>query len=78
MAAIREREKRGKPVFHVQVRQAGFPARTASFPTRRMAERWAVTVEAEMIEGRHFRNVESRRRSLADAISRYIEEELPK
>jgi integrase len=74
MAAIRERGNR----FHVQVRMSGFPTRTASFPTRRLAERWAKTVEAEMIEGRHFRNVEARRRTLSSAIDRYIENELPK
>jgi len=56
----------------------GFPTRTASFPTRRMAERWAKTIEADMIEGRHFRSVEARRRTLGEAIDRYLEEELPK
>jgi len=43
-----------------------------------MAERWAKTVEAEMIEGKHFKNLEARRRTLAEAIDRYTEEELPK
>jgi hypothetical protein len=60
------------------VRTAGYPTRTASFPTRRAAERWAKTVEAEMIEGKHFRSVEARRRTLAEAIARYLEHELPK
>lgn len=82
MASIRERTKKqnGKAVvvFHVQVRMTGFPSRTASFPTKREAERWAKTVEAEMIEGKHFRNSEARRRTLAAAIDRYMEEELPK
>lgn len=79
MAAIRERRKAdGSQVFHVQVRQQGFPSRTASFPTRRQAERWAKTIEADMIEGRHFRHVESRRRTLSEAIDRYLAEELPK
>jgi integrase len=55
---------------------AGYPARTASFPTQRLAERWAKTIEAEMIEGRHFRNVEARRRTLAEAIDRYCTDEL--
>jgi integrase len=77
---IRERTKKqnGKTVtvFHVQVRMSGFPARTASFPTRRQAERWAKTVEAEMIEGKHFRSVEARRRTLGEAIDRYCTEEL--
>lgn len=60
----------------MQVRMNGFPARTASFPNKRQAERWAKTIEAEMIEGRHFRNVEARRRTLADAIDRYFTDEL--
>jgi hypothetical protein len=70
------RERAGQ--FHAQVRMNGFPTRTASFPTRRLAERWAKTIEADMIEGRHFRGVEARRRTLAEAIDRYLEEELPK
>lgn len=74
MPTIRERS--GK--FHVQIRMAGYPARTASFPTRRLAERWAKTIEAEMIEGKHFRSVEARRRTLADAIKRYLENEVGK
>lgn len=79
MASIRERKNAdGSSSFHVQVRMNGFPSRTTSFPTRRSAERWAKTVEAEMIEGRHFRTAESRRRTIADAIDRYIQEELPK
>ena len=79
MATIRERAKAdGTRAFHVQVRMAGFPARTASFPSKRHAERWAKTVEAEMIEGRHFRSAEARRRTLADAIDRYLEHEVPK
>jgi hypothetical protein len=55
-----------------------FPARTASFPTRRQAERWAKTIEADMIEGKHFRSAEARRRTVAEAIDRYVAEELPK
>jgi integrase len=68
------RERCGK--FHVQVRMSGYPARTASFPTKRQAERWAKTIEADMIEGRHFRSVEARRRTLAEAIDRYCTDEL--
>lgn len=79
MPSIRERTKsNGEKVFHVQVRLSGFPARTASFPTKRAAERWAKTVEAEMIEGKHFRSAEARRRTLGEAIDRYLLEEVPK
>lgn len=31
-----------------------------------------------MIEGRHFRNAEARRRTFGDAIDRYTRDELPK
>ena len=79
VATIRERVgKDGTRRFHAQVRMVGYPARTASFPTRRMAERWATTVEADMIESRHFTSVSARRRTLADAIDRYVTNELPK
>ena len=79
MANIRERVKAGgKRVFQVQVRMAGFPARTATFPSRRLAERWGTTTEAQMIEGKHFRGAEARRKTLADAIDRYLEHEAPK
>jgi integrase len=57
---------------------AGYPPRTASFPTRRQAERWAKVIEAEMVEGKHFRSAEARRRTLAEAIDRYLENEVPK
>jgi len=79
MAAIRERQRKdGTKVFSVQVRMQGYPARSASFRTRRAAERWAKTIEAEMIEGKHFRSAEARRRTLGDAIDRYLEEQVPK
>jgi hypothetical protein len=54
MATVRERLKtNGQRSFHAQVRQLGLPARTASFPTKRQAER-CKTIEADLIEGRHF------------------------
>jgi hypothetical protein len=78
MASIRERVKAsGARSFHVQVRQAGFPARTASFPTYRQAERSAKTIEADMIEGRHFRSAGAGRRKIGEAIRRYCQEMLP-
>ncbi len=78
MAAIRERRKAdGTTVYHVQIRMTGFPARTASFRSKALAKKWATTVEAEMIEGKHFRSTESRRRSVADAIDRYLKDEVP-
>jgi integrase len=64
--------------YHVQVRVTGFPSRTASFKNLRQAQRWGATVEAQMIEGRHFRGTEARRHTLGEAIDRYLENEAPK
>lgn len=79
MASIRERiNGDGTKAFSVQVRLNGYPARTATFATKREAERWATTIKAEMIEGRHFKNAAARRHTLGHAIDRYVLEELPK
>ena len=79
MATIRERAKAdGTRIFQVQVRMSGFPTRTASFRTRRQAERWSKTFEAEMIERRHSRGAEARRRTVAAAIDRHVEKDVPK
>ena len=73
MATIREPVNAdGTRKLQVRVRVSGFPARTASLPTCRQAQRWAKTVEATMIEGRHFRDVEGRGRTLGEGIDRYL------
>jgi integrase len=79
MATFRERvKKNGTRVVNVQVRVVGFPAITKSFTSASTAKKWATTTEASMHEGRHFRNAESRRRTVAQAIARYTLEEIPK
>jgi len=79
LATIRERpSRRDKGVirYEAQIRMDGFPPRTKTFPSRREAERWAKTVEASMIEGRHYRSSEARNRTLREAIDRYFTDEL--
>lgn len=86
MASIRKRtkeiDKGGDPktvtVYNVQVRIQGFPARTATFSSLAKAKRWGTTVEAEMLEGKHVRSPQAHHKTLADAIDRYLEEEVPK
>lgn len=78
MATYRTRTGRnGDTTVHTMVRLAGYPTRTASFPNKREAQKWAATVEAEMIEGRHYKGTEGRKRTLAEAIDRYLAEVLP-
>lgn len=79
MATIRERpsqKDKGIIRYEVQIRMDGFPPRTKTFPTRRAAERWGKTIEASMIEGRHYRSTEARNRTLREAIDRYFTDEL--
>jgi integrase len=79
MATIRKREGlQGAVTYTAMVRRAGFPTRTATFNTRAKAAKWATTVDAEMIEGRHSRDAAGARRTVAEAIDRYMEEEVPK
>lgn len=65
-------------MFNVQVRMVGFPARSASFRTKRDAQRWVSMIEGQMVEGKHFRTAEARHGTLGDAIERYLREEAPK
>jgi integrase len=75
MATITKRANSdGSVSYKVQVRIAGYPARTSSHTTERAAKRWAAQREAEMIEGRHFRGAAARSKTLTDAIKRYLEE----
>lgn len=78
MATIRERVRQdGTRVYNVQVRIGGFPDRTATFTTADKAKRWARTIEGEMEDGRHFRNAEAKRRTLSDAVDRFIRDDVP-
>jgi integrase len=78
MATYRTRTgKDGATSVHTMVRLAGYPTRTATLPNMRDAKRWAATVEAEMVEGRHFKGTGGRKRTLAEAIAKYRAEVLP-
>ncbi len=78
MATFRTRTGRhGDTTVTCMVRLAGFPTRTETFANKKDAQRWATTVEAEMIEGRHFKDSAGRKRTLAEAIIRYRAEVLP-
>lgn len=77
MATIRKRAKRGGHVYNVQVRIQGFPPRSETFNTRRAAERWARQIEGEMAESKHTRSAEALRRTLGDAVDRYLREVAP-
>ncbi|APG28439.1 integrase [Syntrophotalea acetylenivorans] len=78
MASIIERTlASGEKRYQVIIRRKGYPTETASFPRKTDAKRWAKTIEAAMIENRHFKTAQSRKHTLEELIDRYTEEVLP-
>ncbi len=78
MANIQERiTKDGKKVFRVRVRIKGYPLQTATFDKKTDAKLWGKQTEIAIIEGKHFKSLQSKRYTLNDLIQRYVEEALP-
>lgn len=79
MAYIEKRKHpNGKITYRARVRQAGSPDLSASFPTRTQATKWGQKMEAEVRGGRYFGREETKERTFAEFIDRYIEKELTK
>ncbi|HPD83805.1 MAG: site-specific integrase [Alphaproteobacteria bacterium] len=78
MAAIEERENaKGEKSYRVKVRVKGYPVQTATFNTKTEAKAWARNTESAIHEGRYFSFSASKKKTMADLIDRYIEENLP-
>lgn len=78
MACIEKRtHDDGAVSFRVKVRVKGFPAQSATFARRTDAKIWAQQTESAIREGRHFKTVEAKRRTLADVVDRYVATVLP-
>ena len=78
MATFEKRKgKDGQNVWRVKVRRKGVSTMSATFARLTDARNWAKLTEAAILEGRHFGTKESKRRTVADAIDRYLEQVLP-
>lgn len=78
MAYIEERKtKSGRTKYKAQVRLKGYPIQTATFERLTDARRWAKQIESAMLEGRHFKTSESKKRTFKELIERYEREVLP-
>lgn len=78
MATIEERtSKNGETTYRVKVRLKGEKPQEATFKRKSDAKKWAGSIEAAIREGRHFRCVEAKRRTLAELIDKYIDNVLP-
>ncbi|MEO6687862.1 MAG: site-specific integrase [Dokdonella sp.] len=68
----------GKTTWRVRVRKLAGPALTKSFRKKSDAEEWARGIEHKIDVGDHVPNAEARKRTLADAIDRYLTITLPR
>jgi integrase len=74
MAAIEKRRtKAGQVRYRVRTRSRGAGGGSATFARLADARKYAHTVEGQIAEGRYFPQAESRRHTLADAITRYVD-----
>ena len=78
MASIEKRiTKDGKVKYLARVRLKGKQPESAIFERLTDARRWANSIESAIHEGRHFKTAESKKRTLAELIDKYIDSVLP-
>ncbi len=65
---------RGDGQYQVKIRKAGHPTASKTFPTRKLAEDWATTVEADMIRGEFVPRKAVLATTLSKCLDRYAEE----
>jgi integrase len=74
MASIHKRKNSdGKTRYRALIRLKGFPPQCATFTSLTAARQWVKCTEAAMLEGRHFKTGEARKRTLAELINRYLQ-----
>jgi integrase len=79
MATIETRtNKNGKVSYRVKIRLDGCKPVNRTFDRLTDAKQWLQRTEADMRRGIHLPTAENTKRTLADLIDRYIQEELPK
>lgn len=70
--------KSGKATWRVRVRRHRGPWLTKSFPRKSDAEEWARSIEHKLDAGEHIASSEARKRTVADAIDRYLTVTFPR
>ena len=78
MATIEKRTgKKGEISYRVKIRMLGHEHQTGTFDRLTDAKRWVQDTESAIRDGRHFKTVEAKKHTLADAIDRYVHDILP-
>lgn len=79
LATIESRQgKDGKVCFRAKIRLKGHPAISATFERKTDAKKFIQDTESSIRAGRYFKTSESRRRTLAELIDRYLRDILPR
>lgn len=79
MAVIdKRRDDEDRITYRVRVRVKGHPLTSATFPTLAEARRWATMVEADLRDRNHFGDHSGDRKTLTDALDRYVPTLSPK
>jgi len=79
MAEIKKRTKKnGKISYTASIRIKGYPSLNATFDKLTDARIWANNYESAMKLGRHIKDAEAKKHTLAELIDRYIHNELPR
>lgn len=79
MARIQEKvTSDGRTRYYVTIRLKGVPTKSGVFDRKTDARRWASATEADIRRGRYFDDAESSKHTMADTISRYVTEVLPR
>jgi len=76
VARIRKRVGKNGTRYQAEVRLEG-QCRSATFRTKSEAQKWAKTVESSIIAGKHLPPAASKRKSVQDLMTRYIENVIP-
>ncbi len=76
---VKRKGPAGRWVWQVRVRKRGYPPRAYTFSLKANAEAWAKQLEREIEAGRAgARSAEAERTMLAEAVTRYEREILPR
>lgn len=79
LASIEKRKSGdGRTSYRVKVRLKGSPTQSATFNRLTDAKKWVQQTETAIREGRHFRGIEAKKHTFAEAIERYEKSVLPR
>ena len=72
---LKRKNSKGKVTYMARIRRLGHPDKTATFGRRSHAEAWIHQEEIKVRQGTYLQDIEARKHTLTEAITRFIREE---